>query len=133
MKEGWTARWKALLVWLCGYLSIIAFAIAGGYVIVKSDNEELKRTTKQAFIVTLVFTLISMFFAIYSSIGTMFAGFYGSDAYIAYNVLLQLTEIAKIIVFVVFGALAFFKGNYGPEKTEEKKEPEKSADDELKI
>ena len=40
MKEGWTTRWKALFLWLCGYLSIIAFAVTGGYVIVKSENEE---------------------------------------------------------------------------------------------
>ena len=53
MKEGWTTRWKALLIWLSGYLSIVAFAIAGGYAIVKSDDEELKKTAKQALILNL--------------------------------------------------------------------------------
>ena len=45
MKEGWTTRWKALFVWLCGYLNIVAFALVGGYMIVKSDDEELKNTS----------------------------------------------------------------------------------------
>ena len=75
MQEGWSTRWKSLFIWLCGYLSIIAFAIAGGYAIVKSEDEELKNTTKKAFIVTLIFTLISMFFSVYNSIGGMADGY----------------------------------------------------------
>ena len=136
MKEGWTTRWKALLIWLCGYLSIIAFIIAGGYTIVKSDNEELKKTTKTAFIVTIIFTLISMFLALYNSIGGMVGNYYSSAGYDAYNVLVQITTIAKIIVYVTFGALAFFKGNYAPEKmpqSDGQNSGEENKDEDLKI
>lgn len=110
MKEGWTTRWKALLIWACGYLSIIAFAIVGGYAIVKSDDEELKKTAKQAFIVTLIFTAISLFLTLYSSIGGMTDGYYLSKAYEAYDIMFDLMTIAKIVVFVAFAALSFFKG-----------------------
>ena len=27
MKELWSKRWKKLLIWVCGYLSIVAYAI----------------------------------------------------------------------------------------------------------
>ena len=111
MQEGWSTRWKSLFIWLCGYLSIIAFAIAGGYAIVKSEDEELKSTTKKAFIVTLIFTLISMFFSVYNSIGGMADGYYSSGAYEAYGILKEIVSIAKIIVFVVFAALSFINGN----------------------
>ena len=111
MKEGWTTRWKALFIWLSGYLSIIAFAIVGGYAIVKSEDEELKKTAKQALIVTVIFTAISMFLSLYNAIGVMTDGYYASAAYEAYSILSQLTAIAKIIVFVVFAAMSFFKGN----------------------
>ena len=109
MKEGWTTRWKALLIWLSGYLSIIAFAVVGGYTIVKSDDEELKRTVKKAFIVTLIFTAISMFFSLYSSIGGMTNDYYLSKAYSAYGIMTNLVTIAEIIVYVTFAAISFFK------------------------
>ena len=64
MKEGWTNRWKRLLIWVSGYLSIIAYVIVGGYFMVKSDDEDLKKTAKSAFIVTIIFTAISAFLAI---------------------------------------------------------------------
>lgn len=134
MNEGWSTRWKALLIWVCGYLSIIAYAVVGGYVIVKSDNEELKKTAKTAFIVTLIFTLISMFFALYSNIGGMSSGFYSSGAYEAYDILNKLTNVAKIIVYVVFGAIAFFKGSKDIERPAfEQKNEEDQKDEDLKI
>ena len=46
MKEGWTNRWKRLLIWVSGYLSIIAYVIVGGYFMVKSDDEDLKKDCK---------------------------------------------------------------------------------------
>ena len=126
MKEGWTTRWKALFIWLSGYLSIIAFAIVGGYAIVKSEDEELKKTAKQALIVTVIFTAISMFLSLYNAIGVMTDGYYASAAYEAYSILSQLTAIAKIIVFVVFAAMSFFKGN--PTVTAEKAASVKTAE-----
>ena len=133
MKEGWTTRWKALFIWLSGYLSIIAFALVGGYAIVKSEEEELKKTAKQAFVVTLIFTLLSMFFSLYSAIGGMTDNYYMSDAYEAYNIMLSIVNIAKIIVFVVFGALAFFKVKANPANpAAEEKAEEKAAEEEVK-
>lgn len=134
MKEGWTTRWKALFIWLSGYLNIIAFALVGGYAIVKSEEEDLKKTAKQAFIVTLIFTLISMFFSIYSAIGGLTDNYYSSDAYNAYDIMVQIVNIAKIIVFVVFGALAFFKVKADPvQPVTDQKTEEISSDEEPKI
>lgn len=135
MKEGWSRRWKALLIWASGYLSFIAYAIVGGYVIVKSDDEELKETAKKAFIVTLIFTAISMFFSIYNSIGALSSSYYSSGAYVAYGVLQMIVNIAKIVVYVVFALLSFFNVKVVSDKSEEKaedkpeeKKEEKSSD-----
>lgn len=144
MKEGWSRRWKALLIWASGYLSFIAYAIVGGYVIVKSDDEELKETAKKAFIVTLIFTAISMFFSIYNSIGALSSSYYSSGAYVAYGVLQMIVNIAKIVVYIVFALLSFFNAKDASakagdrsdetfeEKTEEKSE-EKSVDNDVKF
>lgn len=138
MKEGWSRRWKALLIWASGYLSFIAYAIVGGYVIVKSDDEELKDTAKKAFIVTLIFTAISMFFSIYSSIGALSSSYYSSGAYVAYGVLQMIVNIAKIVVYVVFALLSFFNVKVVSDKSEEKaedkseeKKEEKSSDNNI--
>jgi len=138
MKEGWSRRWKALLIWASGYLSFIAYAIVGGYVIVKSDDEELKDTAKKAFIVTLIFTAISMFFSIYSSIGALSSSYYSSGAYVAYGVLQMIVNIAKIAVYVVFALLSFFNVKVVSDKSEEKaedkseeKKEEKSSDNNI--
>lgn len=114
MKEGWSTRWKALLIWCCGYLSIIAFAVVGGYAIVKSNDEKLKNETKKAFIVTLIFTAISVFFTIFTNIGGFDSDYYSSNAYKAYNILSKIVAIAEAIVFVVFGAIAFFGNSAKP-------------------
>ena len=138
MKEGWSRRWKALLIWASGYLSFIAYAIVGGYVIVKSDDEELKDTAKKAFIVTLIFTAISMFFSIYNSIGALSSSYYSSGAYVAYGVLQMIVNIAKIVVYVVFALLSFFNVKVVSDKSEEKaedkseeKKEEKSLDNNI--
>ena len=138
MKEGWSRRWKALLIWASGYLSFIAYAIVGGYVIVKSDDEELKNTAKKVFIVTLIFTAISMFFSIYNSIGALSSSYYSSGAYVAYGVLQMIVNIAKIAVYVVFALLSFFNVKVVSDKSEEKaedkseeKKEEKSSDNNI--
>lgn len=138
MKEGWSRRWKALLIWASGYLSFIAYAIVGGYVIVKSDDEELKDTAKKAFIVTLIFTAISMFFSIYNSIGALSSSYYSSGAYVAYGVLQMIVNIAKIAVYVVLALLSFFNVKVVSDKSEEKaedkseeKKEEKSSDNNI--
>lgn len=133
MKEGWSRRWKALLIWASGYLSFIAYAVVGGYTIVKSDDEELKKTAKQAFIVTLIFTAISMFLSLYNNFGGMADNYYTSAGYQVYSILLQLTNIAKIVVYVVFGAIAFFGGNAKAVPHAEEKKSEEENKEEGKI
>ncbi len=108
MKEGWSNRWKKLLVWVCGYLSIVAFALVGGYIIVKSDDESLRKTVHKAFIVTIIFTAISAFLVIYSACFNLSNASYSSGAYEAYSWLSMFNTIAKIVTFAVFAIIDFF-------------------------
>lgn len=102
MKEIWTQNLKKAFIWLSGYISFIAFAIVGGYTIIKSDDKELQKTSKLAFIITLIFTAITGFLLIYNNFASMATGYYSSVAYRFYSITLSITEIAKIIVFAVF-------------------------------
>lgn len=129
MKEGWSTRWKALLIWACGYLSIIAFALAGGYAIVKSDDEKLKQETKKAFIVTLIYTAITLVFTLFTNLGGLFDNqFYSSSAYSAYNVISKIVTIAECVVYVVFASIAFFGNGNKTAKPETYEENQKNKD-----
>lgn len=106
MKEVWTKNWKDVLIWLSGYFSLITYAIVGGYVIVKSDDEELKKTAKTTFIVTLIFTALSALLALYNYCGSFADAYYSSVAYKVYTISNTVLGIAKIIVYAIFIILA---------------------------
>lgn len=108
MKNIWNNRWKKALIWLCGYVSLIAYAITGGYVIVKSEDEDLRRTAKTAFIVTLIFTAIDAFVSVLSSIHGLAGYNQGFSEFLSW--FRFFLQIAKIAVYVVFIILSLFGG-----------------------
>lgn len=125
MKEIWTKKLKEALIWLCGYVNFIAYALVGGYVIVKSNDEDLKKTTKTVFIVTLIFMAISALLSIYNYCGSFADGYYGSVAYDIYSIATKVVEIVRIGVYAVFIIMALAKKEKStttdqPEQTEEK-------------
>lgn len=124
MKEIWTKSWKEVLIWFCGYVNLIAFAVVGGYAIVKSDDEALKKTAKTAFIVTLIFTALSALITIYNYCGSFADNYYGSAAYDFYSYATKIVEIARIIVYAVFIILTFVKN-----KKNAAQQPEQSAEE----
>ena len=100
---------KKVFILLSGYLSFIAYAIVGVYVLVKSDNEELKKTAKLTLIVTLIFTAISAVLLIYNHFGNFFGGYYSSTAYDVYSIITGIVAIAKIIVYAVLIIMVLVK------------------------
>lgn len=102
-------KFKKVFILLSGYLSFIAFAIVGGYVFVKSDSEELKKTAKLTLIVTLIFTAISAVLLIYNHFGNFFGGYYGSTAYDVYSIITGIVAIAEIIVYAVLIIMVLVK------------------------
>ena len=92
--------WKKIFILLSAYLSAIAFAVIGGILWYKKDeDEEIDKTLKLALIVTLIFTGISAFLGIYNYIGGLWSDYYLSNAYEFYKVMTNLVNIAKIITF----------------------------------
>ncbi len=106
MNKVWTKKWKSALIWMSAYLSFMAYALIGGYVIVKSDDEELHNTAKNAFVVTMIFAALSAFLSLFNYIGGFADNYYLSSAYDFYSVCTSIVGIAKIIVYAVFVVLA---------------------------
>ena len=107
MKEVWSKSWKKVLIWACGFVSIIAFAVAGGYAIVKGEDEGIRRAAKQCFVVTLIFLAADAIVSILSSIAGLAssAGLYDVLGWL--NFILVIAKIgiyaAAIIMTLVSG------------------------------
>ncbi len=102
MNGNWTRKWKNCLIWFSAYMSFIAYALVGGYFILKNDDEEYKKTTKKALIVTMIFAAVSGFFSIFTNFAGMSDAYYSSAAYDFYDIATRLVNVAKIAVYAVF-------------------------------
>ncbi len=109
MKSGWSKVWKKCLIWFSAYINFVAFALVGGYTIVKSEDEELKKTTKLAFIISIIFAAVSGFLTIFYNFASMSDTYYSSSSYEFYDIATKIVNIAKVVVFAVFIILEFFK------------------------
>ena len=114
MNFNWNNKWKSVLVWLSAYLNYIAFAVVGGYFYIKNEDEEVQSATKQAFLVTLIFTAINAFLLLFSNIGGLTNTYYSSSAYKFYSVCVNLVNIAKVVVYATFIILALVKKDETP-------------------
>lgn len=104
MKKILNNLWKGLLIWVSGYLSFMAFIFVAIYMLVKEqDNEELQKETKKAFIVTIVFTVISLLLSFSSEVADLFGKHLAVTD--AYSVITSLVNIAKIVVYVTMTVL----------------------------
>ncbi len=109
MNGTWTKKWQKCLIWFSSYISFIAFALVGGYMVVKTDDEDLHKTTKKAFVVCLIFAALNALVTLYSNFAGMSDRYYGSVAYDIYDIASRLVNVAEIIVYAVLMALDFFK------------------------
>ena len=53
-------KWQKLIIWLTGYLNIIAFILGGGYIYLKTEDEEVKTSAKTTLALVIVFTAIKL-------------------------------------------------------------------------
>ena len=125
MKGLWTKNWKKALIWLCGYVSLIAYVIAGGYVVAKSTDKELQKTAKQVFVVTLIFAAIEAVLLILSLIASLGADMGNALVWIRFFV-----TLAKIGVYAAGLLMALFTGEGSARAVAAKEEkPESGAEE----
>ncbi len=118
MNETWSLKWKKVLILFSGYISFLAFALVGGYTVVKVENEELKKTAKQTFLLVLLFAAISAGLSIFNYIGGFSDRYYNSTAYDFYSILSKLVAIAQILVYALLIIFTLTNKNEEPPKEE---------------
>ncbi len=109
MENSWSNKWKKCLIWFSGYMSFIAFALVGGYVIAKGEDEELKKTAKNALIVALIFAAARGFLTVFSGFAGMSENYYSSAAYDFYSISSSLVNIAAVLIYAVIIILELTK------------------------
>lgn len=124
MKEIWTKSWKRVLIWACGYVSLIAFAITGGYAIIKCEDEEIRRTAKNCFIVTLIFLAVE-------AVITILTYILGLTSSVGFSIALQwinlLFFLAKAAVYAAVIVMILVTGKDEESSDAGKKAPAKKS------
>ena len=127
MKEIWTKSWKRVLIWACGYVSLIAFAITGGYAIIKCEDEEIRRTAKNCFIVTLIFLAVEAVITILTYILGLTSSVGFSIALQWINLLFFLAKAAVYAAVIIMILVAAKNEGTSEEKKEAPAEKEEDA------
>ena len=97
-----SSKWQKLIIWVTGYLSIIAFVIGGGYIYMKTEDADVKKSAKTVFLISIAFTALDIIFLIVRNI-TSAAGDY--QALNVISIITSMIAMIEAIVFVVFCAL----------------------------
>ena len=118
-----SVRWQKLIVWLTGYLSIIAFVVAGGYIHQKTEHDEVRSSAKIALFVTAIFTGLDMIRYLLQYCVNL------ADAATMWIFdMSYVFAIVKIIVFIVLFIVDITVG-FGRGKQSVKKEEEKPTEE----
>lgn len=96
--------WKKLIIWLTGYLNIIAFIVGGGYIYLKSEeDEETRCSVKLSLIVVAGFTALDMFYLLIYNLLSLFGA--GYETLNTLTLISRFFSLMKIITFVTLFAL----------------------------
>lgn len=98
--KGLSTTWQKIIVWLTGYLNVIAFFLAGGYVYLKTECDDVKSSAKTVLALLLGFTGLDILRSlIYNILSVANVGF---DTL---NVISDIGTVLLIIKAVVFVTL----------------------------
>ena len=96
-----SSKWQKVIVWLTGWLNIIAFVIAGGYVYLKTEDEDVKASAKTVLGVTLTFTGLDLLRGLVYNIANL-----ANVEYKILNVIADVGVMLTVLKAIIF--LAFF-------------------------
>ena len=93
-----SVKWQKLIIWLTGYVNIIAFFLAGGYLYLKTENEEIKNSAKTAFFVTACCTGLELLRTVIYYIMVVSGATYSVTS--SMNIFLYVIYIVKALAFL---------------------------------
>lgn len=91
------------------YLNVVLFAVCGGYIWFKLGDEKLKKETKKALLITLLFVVIGVVQTLVGQCLSLFNVAYTSTIYDVHQAIANIITIARILVYTIFTLIFFFK------------------------
>lgn len=121
-------NWLKLILWVGAYVNAIIFALCGGYVWIKTEDEDVKKEIKKIFLVTLIFIAVEALVVLVHS----FLNIAEANNYRVYSIINSLIAIAKVATFATFALLAFFDNGVTEDGEEENDDDENESEEEVK-
>ena len=97
-------RWAKIILWAGSYMSVILFALIGGYYWLKTDRNELKKECKKVLCVTLIFLVLEMSVALIS----YFISIFNINWFSFVSVVESIIGFAKIFAYAIPAVFALF-------------------------
>ena len=97
--EKLNAKWQKLIVWVTGYLNIIAFFIGGGYIYLKTTDEKVKNSAKTSFLLVVGFAVLELLRGIFLNVFNM------GDNYEVIEVINDIGALIAILKAIAFATL----------------------------
>ena len=92
-----SSKWQKIIIWLAAYTNIIGFFLAGGYIFLKTEDEDVKASAKTALLFIAAFKAIDIFYSFLHYVS--FNGLYKVLNW--YDSIFAIIEIVSFIVLVV--------------------------------
>ena len=113
-----SSKWQKAIVWFTGYVNVIAFFLAGGYVYLNTQDKDVKGTAKTALGVVIGFNVLDILRSVVYNIASL-----ADVEYKTLNVISDIGVALTIVKAVVFATLfivdVFIKKSAPVETTEE--------------
>ncbi len=98
--NGLSSRWQKVVVWLTGYSNLIAFVLGGGFIFMRSEDDDVKESCKTVLFLVGAFTAVELLRGIIYNLMNVF----GAD-YNALSVLSTVATVVAIIKTIAFATL----------------------------
>lgn len=112
-KLGLSVSFMGAIAFLCGYMGFTVLALVCGYILIREENQELRRNAAYAIVLAVAFALLTLVISILTSLlGTINVNSWMSESgvynVIRYTILGTCLNIVDLAEKIVFGILAVF-------------------------
>ena len=123
-------KFVKVLMYVFGYLNIVAAVVGCGYVLLKSEDKGCKTAARNSLILSVIFAALS---ALYSFISYFFGTLLELDVYRALNIINAIVGILKIAAYVTMIVFALLSKDLAIPQPKDKEKSSETEDEQNKA
>ena len=125
--KGLSSNIQKLILWLTGYVNIIAFILAGGYIFKSTDDEDVKESAKNVLFLYAIFTGINLVRNLIYNIMNVFGASYDALSVVStigtVFSIIQAIAFATLFILDIYGIKLAFKAKSAQQQEQPTEEP----------